>query len=151
MGSGLLGVFLLDHRLVAADELARAGLLDLDLLPADLANVHFSALGHRLSSYVKMRPQSGPGPLAVGKIHYIENGGRVKRLGSPESGRTQGKVRFKVAGGTYTTTTLAPGTTPLPKTGLKPGKTYCRSVMAVDNGTSIRNSAWPADHRFATS
>ncbi len=58
------------------------------------------------------------------------------------------KVRFKVAGGLYTTVTLDPGTTSLLKTGLKSGKTYCWSVQAIGNGTSIKNSVWPADFKF---
>ncbi len=62
----------------------------------------------------------------------------------------QYKVRFKIAGGTYALTTLAPGTTSLPKTGLKPGKTYYWSVMAIGNGTTIKNSVWPADYHFTT-
>jgi hypothetical protein len=36
------------------------------------------------------------------------------------------------------------------KSGLAKGKTYCWSVQAVGNGTSIKNSAWPADRKFAT-
>jgi len=58
------------------------------------------------------------------------------------------KVRFKIAGGTYTVTTLGPDVTSLLKTGLKSGKTYYWSVMAVGNGTSVKNSAWPADFKF---
>ena len=61
------------------------------------------------------------------------------------------KVRFKVAGGTYTTVTLAPGTTAYLKTGLRPGKTYYWSVMAVGSGAAVKSSAWPADFKFTTS
>ena len=60
------------------------------------------------------------------------------------------KVRFKIAGGAYTVTTLGPDVTSLLKTGLKSGKTYYWSVMALGNGTSIKNSVWPADSRFTT-
>ncbi len=60
------------------------------------------------------------------------------------------KVRFKIAGGTYVVTTLGPDSTSLLKTGLRPGKTYYWSVMALGNGTSIKNSVWPADSRFTT-
>ncbi len=60
------------------------------------------------------------------------------------------KLRFKVAGGTYTTVTLGPGTTAYPKTGLRSGKTYYWSVMAVGSGAALKNSAWPADYRFTT-
>jgi uncharacterized repeat protein (TIGR01451 family) len=60
------------------------------------------------------------------------------------------KVRFKVAGGAYTNTTLGLGVTTLTKSGLAKGKTYCWSVQAVGNGTSIKNSAWPADFKFTT-
>ncbi len=60
------------------------------------------------------------------------------------------KVRFKIAGGAYTVTTLGPDVTSLAKTGLRSGKTYYWSVMAVGNGTTIKNSVWPADYRFTT-
>ena len=62
----------------------------------------------------------------------------------------QYKVRFKIAGGAYAVTTLGPGVTQLLKTGLKAGKTYYWSVMAVGNGTTIKSSAWPADFKFTT-
>jgi len=35
-----------DHRLSAADQLARAGLLDLDHVAADLTSVYLAYLGH---------------------------------------------------------------------------------------------------------
>ncbi len=60
------------------------------------------------------------------------------------------KVRFKLAGGLYAVTTLGPDVTSLLKTGLKAGKTYYWSVMALGNGTSVKNSVWPADSRFTT-
>lgn len=60
------------------------------------------------------------------------------------------KVRFKIAGGTYAITTLGPDVTSLLKTGLKSGKTYYWSVMAIGNGTSIKSSVWPADYHFTT-
>ena len=60
------------------------------------------------------------------------------------------KVRFKVAGGAYANYTLAAGTTSFIKSVLAKGKTYYWSVRAIGNGTSIKNSAWPADLRFTT-
>ncbi len=60
------------------------------------------------------------------------------------------KVRFKIAGGAYTVTTLGPDVTSLAKTGLRSGKTYYWSVMAIGNGTTIKNSVWPADYHFTT-
>lgn len=60
------------------------------------------------------------------------------------------KVRFKVAGGAYASYTLAAGTTSYAKSGLARNKTYYWSVQAIGNGTSILNSAWPADYRFTT-
>jgi uncharacterized repeat protein (TIGR02543 family) len=60
------------------------------------------------------------------------------------------KVRFKVAGGAYSNVTLGPGVTTYPKSGLAKNKTYYWSVQAIGNGTSIKNSAWPADYRFTT-
>ena len=68
----------------------------------------------------------------------------------PNSNELHYKVRFKVAGGAYTVTTLGPDFTGLVKTGLKAGKTYYWSVMAVGNGTTIKSSAWPADFKFTT-
>ena len=62
----------------------------------------------------------------------------------------QFKVRFKIAGGAYTVTTLGPDVTSLAKTGLKSGKTYYWSGMAVGNGTTIKSSVWPADSHFTT-
>ncbi len=61
------------------------------------------------------------------------------------------KVRFKIAGGAYVVTTLGADVTSLAKTGLKSGKTYYWSVMALGNGTSTKNSAWPTDFKFTTS
>lgn len=61
------------------------------------------------------------------------------------------KVRFKVAGGAYTMTTLPPGTISFTKSGLGKGKTYYWSVLAIGNGTSIKSSAWPADFKFTAS
>jgi uncharacterized repeat protein (TIGR01451 family) len=60
------------------------------------------------------------------------------------------KIRIKKAGGSYVNYTLPAGTTSFVKSGLAKGKTYCWSVQAVGNGTSIKNSAWPADRKFAT-
>jgi uncharacterized repeat protein (TIGR01451 family)/uncharacterized repeat protein (TIGR02543 family) len=60
------------------------------------------------------------------------------------------KVRFKVAGGAYSNTTLAAGASSYAKSGLARGKTYYWSVQAIGNGTTIKNSAWPADYRFTT-
>ena len=68
----------------------------------------------------------------------------------PNTAELHYKVRFKIAGGAYTITTLGPGVTELVKSGLKSGKTYYWSVMALGNGTSIKNSVWPADSHFST-
>jgi uncharacterized repeat protein (TIGR01451 family) len=60
------------------------------------------------------------------------------------------KVRFKVAGGAYSNYTLAANTTTYTKSGLAKNKTYYWSVQAIGNGTSIKNSVWPADRTFTT-
>ena len=52
------------------------------------------------------------------------------------------RVRIKKAGGAYASI-LVPADTPiLTRPGLTPGKTYFWNVMAVGNGTSIKNSPW---------
>jgi uncharacterized repeat protein (TIGR02543 family) len=60
------------------------------------------------------------------------------------------KVRIKKAGGTYAFIKVAANTVSLLRSGLARNKTYYWSVQALGKGTSIKNSAWPADWKFTT-
>ncbi|MCX6567036.1 MAG: hypothetical protein NTW38_11550, partial [Candidatus Aminicenantes bacterium] len=59
-------------------------------------------------------------------------------------------VRMKLEGGVYAYTTLAANTVQYIKSGLLHSKKYYWSVAAWGNGTTIKNSAWPADRNFTT-
>ena len=60
------------------------------------------------------------------------------------------KIRLKPAGGTYTVFTVPANSISFLRSGLARNKTYYWSVQAKGNGTSIKDSTWPADWRFAT-
>jgi len=60
------------------------------------------------------------------------------------------RIRIKPAGGAYTYITVAANTISYLRSGLALNKTYLWSVQAKGNGTSIKDSAFPADWRFTT-
>jgi uncharacterized repeat protein (TIGR02543 family) len=63
---------------------------------------------------------------------------------------TNYRVRIKKAGGIYVYKILAANTVSFLKKGLAKGKTYYWSVRAKGNGTTTKNSAFPADRKFTT-
>ena len=60
------------------------------------------------------------------------------------------RIRIKPAGGAYAYIKVTANTVSYLKSGLAKNKTYLWSVQAKGNGTSIKDSAFPADWRFAT-
>jgi len=60
------------------------------------------------------------------------------------------KIRLKPAGGAYVNFTSPADATAYLRSGLAGNKVYYWSVQAKGNGTTIKDSAWPADWRFTT-
>lgn len=60
------------------------------------------------------------------------------------------KIRIKASGGSYTEFSVAQDSTSYAPTGLSAGVTYSWSIMAVGNGTSALDSAYPTDRSFTT-
>jgi len=60
------------------------------------------------------------------------------------------RIRIKPAGGAYAYIKVTANTVSYLKSGLAKNKTYLWSVQAKGNGTSIKDSAFPADWRFTT-
>ena len=103
---------------------------------------HFTA-GKILNAPVLLEPAAGASGLGTSvNLKWQDTNS------SPQEKRY--KIRIKKAGGAYAFKTVTANTVAFLKTGLAKGKTYYWSVQAVGNGTSTKNSAFPADRSFTT-
>jgi uncharacterized repeat protein (TIGR02543 family) len=101
------------------------------------------SLGKTLNAPVLLEPADNAAGQAVSvTLKWMDTNS------SPQE--TNYRVRIKKAGGIYVYKILPANTMSFLKKGLAKGKTYYWSIRAKGNGTTTKNSAFPADRKFTT-
>ncbi len=91
--------------------------------------------GKNLNAPILLEPQNNTtGYPTSGTMKWVDTNSSPQEL--------QYKVRAKIAGGVYAFTIVPAGTAEYLKTALDPGKTYYWNVMAMGDGTTVKNSPW---------
>ncbi len=91
--------------------------------------------GKNLNSPVLLEPANGTtGYPTSGTMKWIDTNSSPQEI--------QFKIRAKIAGGVYAYFIVPAGTVEYLRTGLDPGKSYYWNVMAMGDGTIVKNSPW---------